>query len=74
MKEFRNKGETKDLLWHPKLTYQVNRLLKKNGQYLNEDVGKFFDMILKINKTQEEEEFEKLLYPAVCSVIYLIRN
>ena len=74
MKEYRRKGETKDLLWHPKLTYQVNRLLKKNGRYMNADVGKFFDTILKINKNQEEEEFENLLYPAICLVIYLIRN
>lgn len=74
MKNYREKGETKDLLWHPKLTYQVNRLLKKNGKYINNDVGEFFEKILKINKNEEEKEFEKLLYPAVCTAIYLIRN
>jgi len=74
MRNFREKGETKDLLWHPKLTYQVNRLIKKNGVYIHKDVGGFFDKLLKISKDPEEQEFEKLLYPAVCSVIYLIRN
>lgn len=74
MRNYREKGETKDLLWHPKLTYQVNRLLKKNDIYIYNDVGEFFDKILKINKNIEEEEFEKLIYPAVCSTIYLTRN
>lgn len=74
MKNFREKGETKDLLWHPKLTYQVNRLLKRNGNYIHDDVGEFFEKILKINKDEEEQEFEKLLYPAVCTTIYLTRN
>jgi CRISPR-associated protein Csm1 len=74
MREYRSKGRTTDLLWHPKLTYQVNRLLKKNGKYIDEDVGKFFEKILLINKNQEEVEFENLLYPAVSTVTYLIRQ
>jgi len=74
MKDFRNKGETKDLMWHPKLTYQVNRLLKKNGHFEDASLGVFFDKVLKLNKDKHEIAFEKLLYPAVCSVIYLIRK
>ncbi len=74
MRDYRNRGETKDLLWHPKLTYQVNRLLKKNDKYTDAEVGTFFDKILKLDKNENEKEFEKLLYPAVCTVIYLIRN
>ncbi|HMQ68901.1 MAG TPA: type III-A CRISPR-associated protein Cas10/Csm1 [Ignavibacteria bacterium] len=73
LKLYREKGDTRKLMWHPMLTYMINRNLKdKNGEYKNEDVGKFFKEVLSLNK--EEKNLEKIIYPAICGAIYKLRK
>lgn len=77
MNEFNLTGDTKHLLWHPKLNYMINRLLKnKDGKYYNTEVAEFFDNALRINKKNnpESQKLEKILYPALCETIYATRN
>ena len=77
MKDFNENHDTRLLMWHPKLNYMINRLLKdKSGKYQNEEVEIFFNNALKINKENEPEAelLEKLLYPVVCEAIYGTRN
>lgn len=75
MKDFSETDDTRFLMWHPKLTYLINRLLRdKSGNYKNEDVEEFFDTALKINKNDPEAKLlENLLYPVVCETIYALR-
>ncbi len=71
--DYNRKGDSEYLMWHPKLSYMINRLLKdKNGKYLNKDVEEFFEMALDINKKDNLEAMtlEKILYPVVCEAIY----
>ncbi len=66
--------DTSKLIWHPMLTYMINRNLKdKNGEYKDKEVGKLFEKVLKLSKEEKEIEFEKILYPAICGAIYKIR-
>ena len=77
MKDFNEKEDTRLLMWHPKLNYMINRLLKKNEtEYHNYEVASFFNNALKINKENEYEakRLEKILYPLVCEAIYGTRN
>ncbi|GEM_PF-1259121 len=77
MKDFNEKNDTRLLMWHPKMTYMINRLLKdKNGNYVNPEVAEFFDTALKINNGQDIQAIilEQILYPVVCEAIYGTRN
>lgn len=75
LKQYREKKDTSKLIWHPMLTYMINRNLKdKNGIYKDTEVGNFFDDVLKFSKNEEEIEFEKILYPAICGAIYKLRS
>ena len=77
MKDFNENHDTRLLMWHPKLNYMINRLLKdKNGIYKNKEVETFFDTALKINKENEDEakRLGKILYPLVCEAIYVTRK
>jgi len=75
MKEFSEKQDTRLLIWHPKLTYMINRLLKdKSGKYINPEVEEFFNTALNITKNDPEAVLlESLLYPVVCETIYALR-
>ncbi|MBK8549853.1 MAG: hypothetical protein IPL53_01875 [Ignavibacteria bacterium] len=74
-KEYREKKDTSKLIWHPMLTYMINRNLKdKDGKYRDEEVGKFFDKVLQLSKDEKEIKFEKILYPAICGAIYKLRK
>jgi len=77
MKDFRETGDTRFIMWHPKLTYLVNRVLKNsNGEYYNNEVGEFVDTILSINKGENPEAIilEQIIYPVVCEAIYGTRK
>ena len=77
MKDFNEKEDSRFLMWHPKLNYMINRLLKKNEtEYYNSEVESFFENALKINKKEnrEAQQLEKILYPLVCETIYGTRN
>lgn len=75
MKEFNERQDTRFLIWHPKLTYMINRLLKdKSGKYLNPEVEEFFNTALNITKNEPEAVvLESMLYPVVCETIYALR-
>lgn len=72
LKEYREKNDTSKLIWHPMLTYMINRNLKSGDKYKDEDVGKFFEEVLTLNK--EDKKLEKILYPAICGAIYKLRK
>ncbi|MBS1517943.1 MAG: type III-A CRISPR-associated protein Cas10/Csm1 [Bacteroidetes bacterium] len=73
LKSYREKGDTSKLMWHPMLTYMINRNLKdKNGEYKDKDVGKFFKEVLTLN--QEDKNLEKILFPAICGAIYKLKR
>jgi len=77
MRDYNVKNDTSFLMWHPKLNYMINRLLKINAnEYYNIEVKSFFENALKINKKNniEAQLLEKILYPAVCEAIYGTRN
>ncbi len=59
------------LIAYARLNYSVNRILKDRDT----DIKKFFENVLTINKTGNEEakRLEKILHPLVCQVIYNIR-
>jgi CRISPR-associated protein Csm1 len=73
MKDFVEKGETKNLMYHPLLSYLVNRLLKDKNGYKNKDTGVFFDYLLNLKLNIDDKMF-RVLYPAVCTSIYRLRN
>lgn len=74
MKDFRANGDSRKLIWHPLLTYSINRNLMKNGEYLDHEVGAFFEDVLKISKSEKELELERLLYPVLCDTIFKLRS
>lgn len=80
MKEYNeSKGkDTAKLLWHPQLTYMINRNLKdSNGEYkkklIEEKTDEFFEELLSLNKKEEYKNLDELLYPACCGAIYKLR-
>jgi CRISPR-associated protein Csm1 len=60
------------LIAYARLNYTVNRLLKDK----DEEIIKFFEDILTINKegNKEAQKLEKILHPLVCQVIYNLRK
>jgi CRISPR-associated protein Csm1 len=75
MLDFENNGKTEKLLYHPKLTYIVNRLLKdKNGNYSSEEIEDFFAKVLRINKDNTNSGIKDVLFPLLNEVIYATRN
>ena len=75
MKDYREKRDPSKLMWHPLLTYQINRLLKKDCKYPNTQIEEYFETVLSINKdSKESKEKELILYPSICSTIYKLRN
>jgi len=74
MKAYREKKDTSKLIWHPMLTYMINRNLKRNDEYKDTRVKDFFDSVLKLSKNEEDIKLEKILYPAICGAIYKLRK
>lgn len=71
MKMFDATDDATHLIAYARLNYSVNRILKDRDS----DIKKFFENVLTINKTGNEEakRLEKILHPLVCQVIYNIR-
>lgn len=74
MKSYRINGDSRKLIWHPLLTYSINRNLMKNGDYLDQEVGAFFEEVLKISKSEKELQLERMLYPILCDTIFKLRS
>lgn len=72
LKKYEETDDAAYLIAYARLNHSVNRLLKDQDK----DIKKFFDNVLTINKTGNEEaqKLEKILHPLVCQVIYNIRN
>jgi len=80
MKEYKDSygKETSKLIWHPQLTYLINRNLKNGkGEYKEKikETGAdlFFEELLSLNKKTEFQNLEYLLYPACSGAIYKLR-
>lgn len=74
MKAYREKKDTSKLIWHPMLTYMINRNLKRNDEYKDPRLKEIFDSVLNLSKNKEEIKLEKILYPAICGAIYKLRK
>jgi CRISPR-associated protein Csm1 len=74
MKDYRTNKNTRKLIWHPLLTYSINRNLMSNGTYNDNQVKEFFEDILKISKNDKELAFEHILYPVLCDAIFKLRS
>ncbi|NWF89080.1 MAG: hypothetical protein HXY50_06410 [Ignavibacteriaceae bacterium] len=72
LKKYEETDDATYLIAYARLNHSVNRLLKDKDK----DIKKFFDNVLTINKTGNEEaqKLEKILHPLICQVIYNIRN
>jgi CRISPR-associated protein Csm1 len=70
------KNISSKLIWHPMLTYLINRNVKDSrGNYFSKDAEIFFSQVLAIpEKAGKSEEFLKILYPLICLSIYKIRK
>lgn len=74
MGDYKLKNDTRKLMWHPLLTYSVNRTMKRNGKYKDEEVGEFIERILKISKDEDEWSLVLELRPALCNAIFNLRK
>jgi CRISPR-associated protein Csm1 len=67
------KGDTSKLIWHPMLTYSINRNISgKKGE--TEEVKDFFQKVLSIYKDDEGKKIQEILYPVLCETIYKLRK
>ena len=74
MQKFRNSGDTSNILWHPHLSYLLDRNVKIKGNYPNKELEIFFRALLKVNKTEIEKKDENIIYPLICNTIYSLRK
>lgn len=73
IKAYEDKKDTSKLIWHPMLTYQLNRNIKgKKGA--NDEVINFFENVLSIYQDKEQENIKDILYPVLCETIYKLRK
>ncbi|HRI85840.1 MAG TPA: hypothetical protein PK536_10390, partial [Ignavibacteria bacterium] len=71
MKEWKN-GDSSKLIWHPYLSYMINRNLKTGIDYKDAKIGELYEEILSLNKKQSSKL--TILNPALCGVIYKLRG
>lgn len=69
-------AKTRNLIYHPMLTYMINRSVKdKQGKHKDDKAKEFFTKALAIpNKSNETDKFLLSLYPLICTAIYKLRN
>lgn len=73
IKEYEEQNDTSKLIWHPMLTYSVNRNIKgKRGA--TKEVEEFFERVLSIYKNDEAKKIQDILYPVLCETIYKLRK
>lgn len=72
LKKYEETDDAAYLIAYARLNHSVNRLLNDKDK----DINKFFDNVLTINKTGNEEaqKLKNILHPLVCQVIYNIRK
>ncbi len=73
MKAYREKNDTSKLIWHPMLTYYINRNIKGKKK-TDPEVEAFFNKALNIYKDDEAKQLEDILYPVLCETIYKLRK
>jgi len=72
MKKWRDNNDSSKLIWHPYLSYMINRNLKGKG---NTEIDNLYKEILSISNTSEGTILkEQILFPALCGVIYKLRR
>lgn len=69
--EDEEKKDTSKLIWHPMLTYYLNRNIKGKSK---PEVEKYFEKILSIYKDEEAKKIHEILYPVLCETIYKLRK
>jgi len=73
IKEYEEKKDTSKLIWHPMLTYYLNRNIRgKKGT--TPEVDNFFNKVLSIYKDNEAKNIQEILYPVLCETIYKLRK
>jgi len=73
IKEYEEKKDTSKLIWHPMLTYYLNRNIRgKKGT--TQEVNDFFNKVLSIYKDNEAKNIQEILYPVLCETIYKLRK
>ncbi len=70
-------GDSKSLIWHPKLTYYVKRNIKPGHKFTDPveaaEFKKFIKEILEINSSQRSE-IQEILTPVTSAVVLRTRN
>jgi hypothetical protein len=76
MREYdEDNSKTEYLMWHPLLSYQIERNVKQRGAYPDNKMGNFFESILNlINKNEKDKQLKKILLPALCGAIWRVRG
>lgn len=69
--EDEEKKDTSKLMWHPMLTYYLNRNIKGKAK---PEVEKYFEKVLSIYKDEEAKKVHEILYPVLCETIYKLRK
>lgn len=73
MRAYEKNKDTSKLMWHPMLTYYLNRNIKdKKG--VTKEMEDFFKRILSIYKDKESKKIQEILYPVLCETIYKLRK
>lgn len=73
IRAYEKNRDTSKLIWHPMLTYYINRNIRgKKGT--TKEVEEFFDKILSIYKDESARKIQSILYPLLCETIYKLRK
>lgn len=76
-KEFTENVDSKKIIWHPLLTYLINRNLKRieNNELVYKDleVEEYFERFLDLTKNASNN-FVLTVHPAICGAIYKLRK
>lgn len=73
IRAYEKNRDTSKLIWHPMLTYYLNRNIRgKKGT--TKEVEEFFDKILSIYKDESARKIQSILYPVLCETIYKLRK
>jgi CRISPR-associated protein Csm1 len=71
IKAYEEEKDTRKLIWHPMLTYYLNRNIKGKGK---PEVEEFFERVLSIYKDKQIRNLQEILYPVLSEVIYKLRK
>lgn len=71
IKAYEENNDTSKLMWHPMLTYYLNRNIKGKAK---PEVERYFEKILSVYKDEEAKQMQEILYPVLCETIYKLRK